>query len=1167
MKYIKSYIFYLIICLAITEKAFTAVVTSIASGTFSTTTTWDCTCNPANTDTIIILNGDTVTIAANRVMGKLTINSGGVLLQSSTFASRIDGDYTNNGLHSTAGGNIILNGVNSIIDGSGTITVGGSARLQVQGGNKTIASSANLTQTSGNFRINNTFAVTNNGTYSLTANINVASGSATWTNAANSTLNIGGDFTGTLTVNANAGGNTVNYNGTSAAQTGLGITYHNLHVSRAAINEVSFSSGTLTVNNNLVINSGIMDVGGISVTVSDTTDITGSLEISSATGTRTFNDIIINTGGTWRLLVDETIEVNGSLTNDGTFIQGNGGGTNIYNFNGDGKTIGGDNALTIANINITNGGYTNTGTISNTTNLYIDAFGQFTQGSNSSLSIGGTFTDDGVHDFSSNTNTVEYNATGNQSVDNSTYHHLTISGTGTKSISATLNINGNLIISTINDTLDANNSSINIGGNWTNTGLYKQGTSGGVTFNGTGTQTITNTNGGETFRDISVSGTSNTVALSGTLTATRNLTISNNCTLDVGSNNPITIGRDWTNNGTFLQKQGTVTFNGSVTGQLLSGTSTTTFYNLVLNNTSGGNITLGGGTVFQVENLLTLTAGIFDVSGATSFTLLSTAGGTAQVNAGSGGTGTITGNVTVQRYISGSSGYRYMACPVASQTYANWEDDFSIPSYGGTYGNAYVYRVDETVLGASDSGWVSVSSNTQSIAPGFGFANYIYNTDLPTTVDVTGSVSFSNVNFNLTYTTSDSGVNHDGWSLIGNPYPSTINWSTSSGWTRANVDSAVYIWRPDLGQYASWVSGTPTNGGSNLIAPSQAFFVHANAASPSLIVKRAATGSSAATFFKTSENSIPSVLGIQQKKGANLVDETVVKFQEGASSDFDGSYDAYKILNTIGNPNLYTMSGNTRYSINSLNPLTGGSISVPLYVKVTTNDTFHFDFDLKDFDEKVCIILEDTKLNQSFDLKTINHYSFASDITDGLRFILHFNKVLADFTIASDSVYLINGIATVDFINNSLLADDFTWYYGDNTSGSEASHTYSNEGVYEVMLVAHSDECGGSNDTTYQEVYILKQDVSSLVNTPLSELITIYPNPVKNELNVSNQFAQVEPIQKIKLINVLGQKVIEITNIKVQDRLSINVSKIPSGIYTVEIYTPSETLQYKIYKN
>lgn len=72
-----------------------------------------------------------------------------------------------------------------------------------------------------------------------------------------------------------------------------------------------------------------------------------------------------------------------------------------------------------------------------------------------------------------------------------------------------------------------------------------------------------------------------------------------------------------------------------------------------------------------------------------------------------------------------------------------------------------------------------------------------------------------------------------GWNLVGNPFGATIDWGTSSGWTKTNLDASFYVWNASAGSYQSHngMSGTLPN---SLIAPWQGFWVQATAVGPVL---------------------------------------------------------------------------------------------------------------------------------------------------------------------------------------------------------------------------------------------------------------------------------------------------------------------------------------------
>ena len=78
---------------------------------------------------------------------------------------------------------------------------------------------------------------------------------------------------------------------------------------------------------------------------------------------------------------------------------------------------------------------------------------------------------------------------------------------------------------------------------------------------------------------------------------------------------------------------------------------------------------------------------------------------------------------------------------------------------------------------------------------------------------------------------------YSGSNLVGNPYPSSIDWKASTGWTREMLASdgggyTMYIWNESQNNYGTFISNgsTGTNGATQYIAPMQGFFVVAASA-------------------------------------------------------------------------------------------------------------------------------------------------------------------------------------------------------------------------------------------------------------------------------------------------------------------------------------------------
>jgi hypothetical protein len=197
-------------------------------------------------------------------------------------------------------------------------------------------------------------------------------------------------------------------------------------------------------------------------------------------------------GGTWTQNSSGANRINGGAA----------GANCTLNINSGTMTLSTTSSLgyNFSSVTITNGGILNLNndiaSINVTTLFSIDA----TSALNTAM---GTTPSASTMNFSG---TVNYNHTAAQNIINTLYGNLGLSGGGSKTPSANLNINKNITISGA-AILPLGSFSASIGGNWANyaTGGFTESAS-TVDFNGSGTQLI-NTTGGEDFFKLTKSGT------------------------------------------------------------------------------------------------------------------------------------------------------------------------------------------------------------------------------------------------------------------------------------------------------------------------------------------------------------------------------------------------------------------------------------------------------------------------------------------------------------------------------------------------------------------------------------------------------------------------------------------------------------------------------------
>lgn len=86
---------------------------------------------------------------------------------------------------------------------------------------------------------------------------------------------------------------------------------------------------------------------------------------------------------------------------------------------------------------------------------------------------------------------------------------------------------------------------------------------------------------------------------------------------------------------------------------------------------------------------------------------------------------------------------------------------------------------------------------------------------------------------------------------------------------------------------------------------------------------------------------------------------------------------------------------------------------------------------------------------------------------------------------------------------------------------------------------------------------LIAANVMSTNEVIIADKINVYPNPVKDILNINSE----KPIQKIQVMNMAGQIVHE----RGEDS-SINMQNLPKGLYIVHIYTPNQMQSKKVIK-
>ncbi|NOU46017.1 MAG: T9SS type A sorting domain-containing protein [Bacteroidales bacterium] len=352
-------------------------------------------------------------------------------------------------------------------------------------------------------------------------------------------------------------------------------------------------------------------------------------------------------------------------------------------------------------------------------------------------------------------------------------------------------------------------------------------------------------------------------------------------------------------------------------------------------------------TIMQGAGLTLNTGKVLSVNG--NLVLESNATATATGSFLISGTYSVSGTTTVKRYLVDDVQH-FLSIPVTAASISN----FIYPSNTG-YMHKWVESANAGV-GAWENLW---NPATQlSLATGY-VVNYVN----PQTVSITGAL-----NNDAAYAPSLTRTGTNGWNFVGNPYACPLDWTIASGWTKTNLENAIYIWNNNV--YAAFVGGVGTNGGSKYIPQFQGFFVHASAASPAISIKKAARtqNGNGTNHMKSADANI---FRLSVSNGS-YSDETVVYMSENASAAFDGEYDAYKLFGFNETaPHIYTNANDVDYAINA-QPV-ADSLSLSLNLKagqsgVHTINASGFD----SFGSDYRFLIKDNETGMIYDLKQNN---------------------------------------------------------------------------------------------------------------------------------------------------------------------------------------------------
>jgi hypothetical protein len=417
----------------------------------------------------------------------------------------------------------------------------------------------------------------------------------------------------------------------------------------------------------------------------------------------------------------------------------------------------------------------------------------------------------------------------------------------------------------------------------------------------------------------------------------RNLVIEAGASLGI-SGNTLQIAGAISNSGVFDATGGSIEMKGVVSQVIHPATFlNNTVRDLIISNIQGVSLT----GELNVRGYVKAAVGNLAADGY--LTLISSETQTALIDGS--GSGEVTGNVHMQRYLSSAFGYKYVSSPFSDATVAGFAEEVDLAASFAEF-----YRYDEN---REATGWIAYTDPGGALTPMTGYSANTGSVATPMLMSLTGRVNngllapVALYNHDKTYTR--------GFNLVGNPYPSPINWDAAEGWVRSNIDDAVYFFDAGgadryTGTYSTYINGISSDGSAGpMIASMQGFFVHVRDGAYPVegqfgMDNRVRVNNLSAAYHKNTETEYRPLIRLSAayEDAGKHTDHLALYFVENAIPGFDSGLDAVKLENTDPDvPDFYAITDcNRRLSVGAWPR--SQTHEIPLGIKTEKQGMFTF---------------------------------------------------------------------------------------------------------------------------------------------------------------------------------------------------------------------------------
>ncbi|WP_207423604.1 T9SS type A sorting domain-containing protein [Desertivirga brevis] len=648
--------------------------------------------------------------------------------------------------------------------------------------------------------------------------------------------------------------------------------------------------------------------------------------------------------------------------------------------------------------------------------------------------------------------------------------------------------------------------------------------------------------------------------------------------------------------------------------------STNVLESLVINNNS---------SAILLDNPL-LIKGVVNITGNSvlnsngHLTLLSTESSNANIGPLTGG-GAITGNVTVQAFMKGSSlsnrNFRTITSPVYDVSspskgfgIAGYKRTMYVTGPGGeskgfdpspangstikyynepqkNNQNQYLYAANATTEYISQGKGIYFyfrGKKDNSKGDKFVKVNGTYGTPEDVTMEYYGVINSGNISPAITYTNNLGEDGSNGFNLIGNPYPCVIDWD-GAGIIKNGLESTIWVQKQN-GTFAIYTPEASTNGGSRYLLPGQGFFIKANKANPSItFTENAKVTNTNPPVRLMSVKEMPSLsfttekattltqpmstrLSIVMAKDEYSTDETTIVLKDGSLKTLDGSDISYM---GEGPVTLTSVTPDSKYLAINYIPPASGQVEVPLYATAAETGTYSFKLSNYTGMNSTTVFLKDDYTGTVTNLQTDQQYSFDIDKSISNTFGDRFKLLLVPPSTLPVKLTSFTGKKVPEGIS-------LQWATTSEMNSKHYEVQQSTDGK-NFYTIGKLDAAGNSSSTlnysltdqspiagiNYYRLKSVDKDglytYSNVISVDFSfsakTLISIYPNPVTDVLKIST--AESRGDLRLRIFDMNGRELLGTTGGE------LAVAALSKGMYILEVRTTENTLigNYKVLKN